>query len=186
MNDIESMPKIGWKSAGKVRMVTKSGQIIGPAGEFWRKKRIFPPNSTFMEFNSLLKSVEEALLYHMDYVNELPMLGKLPSNITTGPPYQENSCYLVKARARTHHDVQTFQDSFKIFEFDAGALICIITLILFALMMKSTEKSLKSTAWNGINFFFYGDTGSAPKSVGFRTLLISIIKWVFLIKTIHS
>lgn len=184
----DSPLKIGYLTDGTNGMVTQSGELSGFGGIYQKEKRIFPPNSIFVEFAySKYKSVEEALLYHMDYINELPMLNELPPNITSGPPYEDTSCHLIKPAIVEHrNELLTIQDSLRIFETRVVMAICMMMMTLIVLLMRFSNKSPVKTSWNTLKIFFHGDIGSAKKSISLRILLLFILLWFFLMKTIHS
>lgn len=179
--------KIGIQSDGIGNPVLKSGQLAGISGIYFREKRLFPQESSFVDLYHLNKSNSEALDNHVDFIAELSSFSALPPNITTGPPYIENSCFLVSEKnTRMYEKIQKFQSSFEAIDTDA-AVILGITSILLCIMLKKFSKS-SSYSTNVLNIFrilIQSDAKSRPERISSRSLLFTILIWTFLIKTIY-
>lgn len=190
MNVSENSLRIGWGwTIGQDNdEVSESGRIRGVEGEYFREKRIYPPSSYFVSFGRLNKTVAEALQYDVDIISSLPTLEELPPNITTGPSYFGENCYLMKPKLiKSPHSIGKFQDSLETVEFTAGTLICIFTLALILLVIIFSKKFSMNSLGKIEDYFPLSGENTVPLSsvMSIKSILLILLTWIFLVKTVY-
>lgn len=177
--------KIGVPLPGRAYSI-KNGKFSGTSAAFVSKNTYLPRNSYLVDPDELKDDIVGALEGKVDFIRQLPNLQSLPTNITTGPVYMENQCYLMAMQPiKSHLKAQKFEDSFQCFDILAWVFVFLLTLVLIHILRLAARNSLNTISWKCFGTFFQGYITTFPKWMSFKLTLATILAWFLIIKIVY-
>lgn len=177
--------KVGLLGRSSTVSISKSGKLEGLLGRKFMKEEFFPTNCSFFNASNLNETFADGLVSQVDFIKDLPLPTELRSDLTTGPPYSELSCFLISDKTtRTHHEMRQFLTSFGSNVIENGIIVAMMTFLLITLLRFQSNVSFCELFWRYLTLSSRGYSKSASRR-GHVSLSVPVLFWLVLIRIIY-